>query len=66
MKQKDDATLSLFSDELPASDLPNADASSKKFESCTVPMIFFVLSGKLSFYNRYGFRNKVFEDYVKS
>lgn len=41
------------------------DASSKKFESCTVPMIFFVLSGKLSFYNRYGFRNKVFEDYVE-
>ena len=41
------------------------DASSKKFESCTVPMIFFVLAGKGTFYNHYGFRNKVFEDYVE-
>ena len=30
MKQKDDATLSLFGDELPASDLHYADASRKK------------------------------------
>ena len=41
------------------------DASSKTFESCTVPMIFFVLAGKGTFYNHYGFRNKVFEDYVE-
>ena len=30
MKQKDDATLSLFGDELPSSDLQDADASRKK------------------------------------
>ena len=30
MKQKDDATLSLFGDELSASDLQDADASRKK------------------------------------
>ena len=30
MKQKDDATLSLFGDELPASDLQDADGSRKK------------------------------------
>ena len=30
MKQKDDATLSLFGDELPASDFQDADASRKK------------------------------------
>ena len=30
MKQKDDATLSLFGDELPASELQDADASRKK------------------------------------
>ena len=30
MKQKDDSTLSLFGDELPASDLQDTDASRKK------------------------------------
>ena len=27
------------------------DASSKTFDSCTVPMIFFALAGKQTFYN---------------
>jgi len=41
------------------------DASSKKFDSCTVPMIFFALSGKQTFYNRYGFINKKFDRYIE-
>ena len=41
------------------------DASSKTFDSCTVPMIFFALTGKQTFYNRYGFVNKRFDRYVE-
>jgi hypothetical protein len=41
------------------------DASSKKFDSCTVPMIFFALAGKQTFYNRYGFVNKKFDRYIE-
>ena len=41
------------------------DASTKKFQLCTVPMIFFALSGKQTFYNRYGFVNKKFDRYIK-
>lgn len=41
------------------------DASSKKFDSCTVPMIFFALTGKQTFYNRYGFVNKRFDRYIE-
>ena len=41
------------------------DASSKQFTSCAVPMIFFALAGKQTFYNRYGFVNKRFDRYVE-
>jgi len=41
------------------------DASSKQFDSCTVPMIFFALTGKQTFYNRYGFVNKRFDRYIE-
>ncbi len=41
------------------------DASSKQFTSCTVPMIFFALAGKQTFYNRYGFVNKRFDRYIE-
>ena len=41
------------------------DASSKSFDSCTVPMIFFALTGKQTFYNRYGFVNKRFDRYIE-
>jgi hypothetical protein len=41
------------------------DASTKKITSCTVPMIFFALAGKQTFYNRYGFVNKKFDRYVE-
>lgn len=41
------------------------DASSKKFDLCTVPMIFFALAGKQTFYNRYGFVNKKFDRYIE-
>ena len=41
------------------------DASTKKFDSCTVPMIFFALAGKQTFYNRYGFVNKKFDRYIE-
>jgi hypothetical protein len=41
------------------------DASSKQFRSCTVPMIFFALAGKQTFYNHYGFVNKRFDRYVE-
>lgn len=41
------------------------DASSKQFTSCAVPMIFFALTGKQTFYNRYGFVNNRFDRYVE-
>ena len=41
------------------------DASSKQFTSCAVPMIFFALAGKQTFYNRYGFVNNRFDRYVE-
>ncbi len=41
------------------------DSSSKQFTSCVVPMIFFALAGKQTFYNRYGFVNKRFDRYVE-
>lgn len=41
------------------------DSSSKQFTSCIVPMIFFALAGKQTFYNRYGFTNKKFDRYVE-
>jgi len=41
------------------------DASTKTLTSCTVPMIFFALAGKQTFYNRYGFVNKKFDRYVE-
>ena len=41
------------------------DSSSKQFTSCVVPMIFFALAGKQTFYNRYGFINKRFDRYVE-
>ena len=41
------------------------DASSKQFTSCVVPMIFFALAGKQTFYNHYGFVNKKFDRYIE-
>jgi hypothetical protein len=41
------------------------DSSSKQFTSCVVPMIFFALAGKQTFYNRYGFVNKRFDRYIE-
>lgn len=41
------------------------DASTKTLTSCTIPMIFFALAGKQTFYNRYGFVNKKFDRYIK-
>ena len=41
------------------------DSSTKTLTSCTVPMIFFALSGKQTFYNRYGFVNKKFDRYIE-
>ena len=41
------------------------DSSTKTLTSCTVPMIFFALAGKKTFYNRYGFVNKKFDRYVE-
>jgi hypothetical protein len=41
------------------------DASSKQFTLCAVPMIFFALAGKQTFYNRYGFVNKRFDRYIE-
>lgn len=41
------------------------DASTKTLSSCTVPMIFFALAGKQTFYNRYGFVNKKFDRYIE-
>jgi len=41
------------------------DNSFKKFESCSVPMIFFALSGKPTFYNKYGFENPKFNAYIE-
>ena len=41
------------------------DSSTKQFTSCNVPMIFFALAGKQTFYNRYGFVNKRFDRYIE-
>jgi len=57
--------LTQLSEALGAKKILLNDASTKKFDSCTVPMIFFALAGKGTFYNHYGFRNKIFEDYVE-
>ena len=39
MKQKDDSTLSLFGDELPASDFQDADASPKKLTGIKIEQL---------------------------
>ena len=41
------------------------DASTKQFKNCTVPMIFFALAGKKTFYNAFGFESPIFDESVK-
>jgi len=48
-----------------ASEINLNDASTKQFRNCTVPMIFFALAGKRTFYNAFGFENTIFDESVK-
>jgi hypothetical protein len=41
------------------------DASTKQFKNCTVPMIFFALAGKKTFYNAFGFESPIFDESIK-
>lgn len=50
---------------LGASEINLNDASTKKFKNCTVPMIFFALAGKRTFYNAFGFESPIFDESVK-
>lgn len=50
---------------LGASEMNLNDASTKKFKNCTVPMIFFALAGKSTFYKRFGFESPIFDESVK-
>ena len=50
---------------LGASEINLNDASTKKFKNCTVPMIFFALAGKKTFYNAFGFESQIFDESVK-
>ena len=50
---------------LGASEMNLNDASTKKFKNCTVPMIFFALAGKRTFYNAFGFESPIFDESVQ-
>ena len=50
---------------LGASEINLNDASTKQFKNCTVPMIFFALAGKSTFYKRFGFESPIFDESVK-
>lgn len=50
---------------LGATEINLNDASTKQFKNCTVPMIFFALAGKSTFYKRFGFESPIFDESVK-